>query len=155
EQISIDEAFLDVTAQETPGEVLARHLQQTIRDELGLPCSLGVASNKLVAKIATDVGKAGARTGSAPNALCVVPPGTEAAFLAPLHVRALWGVGPRTAERLATLGIHTIGDLARCQTRDLVQHFGKHGVDLARHAQGRDERPIQLVHEAKSLSKER
>jgi DNA polymerase-4 len=155
EQLSIDEAFLDVTALETPGEVLARQLQQTIRTKLGLPCSLGVASNKLVAKIATDVGKAATRTGSAPNALCVVPPGMEAAFLAPLPVRALWGVGPRTAERLAALGIRTIGDLARTPVTDLIRHFGKHGADLARHAQGLDERPIQVVHAAKSLSKER
>src|SRR5262249_20234187 len=109
EQISIDEAFLDVTTLGTPGEVLARHLQRTIREELALPCSLGVASNKLVAKIATDVGKSASRTGKAPYALCVVPHGTEAAFLAPLPTRALWGIGPRTAERLASLGIHTIG----------------------------------------------
>jgi DNA polymerase-4 len=155
EQLSIDEAFLDVTALETPGEVLARQLQQTIRTKLGLPCSLGVASNHLAAKIATDVGKAAARIGAAPNALCVVPPGTEATFLAPLPTRALWGVGPRTAERLAALGIRTIGDLARHPLPDLIRQFGKHGADLARHAQGLDERPIQVIHEAKSLSKER
>ena len=128
EQLSIDEAFLDVTALETPGEMLARQLQQTIRDELGLPCSLGVATNKLVAKIATDVGKAAAHTGSAPNALCVVPPGTEAAFLAPLPTRTLWGVGPRTVEQLAALGIRTIGDLARHPLPSLIRQFGKHGA---------------------------
>ena len=154
EQISIDEAFLDVTALETPGAALARQLQRTIGEDLGLPCSLGVASNKLVAKIATDVGKAATRTGRAPNALLVVPPGAEAAFLAPLPTGALWGVGPRTAERLAALGIRTIGDLARRPEAELVRRFGKHGASLARHAQGRDERPIQVEHEAKSLSKE-
>ncbi len=155
EQISIDEAFLDVTALETPGATLARQLQQTIRQDLGLPCSLGVATNKLVAKIATDVGKAAARTGKSPNALLVVPPGAEASFLAPLPAGALWGVGPRTAERLAALGIRTIGDLARRPEAELIRSFGKHGAALARHARGIDERPIQVEHEAKSLSKER
>jgi DNA polymerase-4 len=154
EQISIDEAFLDVTALETPGAVLAQQLQRVIREELALPCSLGVASNKLVAKIATDVGKAAAKTGTAPYALCVVPPGTEAAFLAPLPTRALWGIGPRTAERLAAQGIHTIGDLARIPVLDLIRRFGKYGADLAKHARGEDERPIQVSHIAKSLSKE-
>ncbi len=155
EQLSIDEAFLDATTLLTPGEQVARQLQHTIREDLGLSCSLGVATNKLVAKIATDVGKAQARTGLAPSALCVVPPGTEAAFLAPLPTRALWGVGPRTAERLTALGLHTIGDLAHSPEAELVRHFGKHGAALARHAQGVDERPLQMVHEAKSLSKER
>jgi DNA polymerase-4 len=154
EQISIDEAFLDVTALATPGEQIARQLQQTIHRDLGLPCSLGVATNKLVAKIATDVGKAAARTGLAPNALYVVPAGTEAAFLAPLPTRALWGVGPRMAERLAALSIHTIGDLARYPTDALIRRFGKHGAALARHARGIDERALQVIHAAKSLSKE-
>src|SRR5262245_61933816 len=101
EQISIDEAFLDVTALGEPGQTIAARLQATIRDELGLSCSLGVAANKLVAKIATDVGKSLVRSGQMPQAICVVPPGDEAAFLAPLPTTALWGVGPRTAEKLA------------------------------------------------------
>jgi DNA polymerase-4 len=154
EQISIDEAFLDVTALSDTGEHLARQLQQTIQRDLGLPCSLGVAANKLVAKIATDVGKAAARTGLAPSALCVVPAGTEAAFLAPLPTRALWGVGPRTAEQLAGLGIRTVGDLARSPADALIRRFGKHGAALARHARGIDERALQVTHVAKSLSKE-
>lgn len=154
EQISIDEAFLDVTTLSASGEYLARQLQQTIQRDLGLPCSLGVAANKLVAKIATDVGKAEARTGLAPTALCIVPVGTEAAFLAPLPTRALWGVGPRTAEQLAALGIHTIGDLARYPADALIRRFGKHGAALARHARGTDERALEVTHVAKSLSKE-
>lgn len=89
EQISIDEAFLDVTMRREDGELLARRLQAIIRDELHLPCSLGVATNKLVAKIATNVGKAGTNRDMPPNAICVVPPGQEAAFLAPLSVREL------------------------------------------------------------------
>jgi DNA polymerase-4 len=153
EQISIDEAFLDVSDLEPAGADLAAQLQASIRDELGLPCSLGVASNKLVAKIATDVGKSAARGGS-PNAICVAPPGQEATFLAPLPAHALWGVGPKTAERLAGMGIHTIGDIAAWPEDDLVRRFGKHGHDLARHARGVDERAIVTSHAAKSISQE-
>jgi DNA polymerase-4 len=154
EQISIDEAFLDASALSATGAALAARLQATIRDELGLPCSLGVASNKLVAKIATDVGKSAARSGGSPNAICEVPPGEEAAFLAPLPALALWGVGPKTAERLAGLGIHTIGGIAGWPEDDLVRRFGKHGHDLARHARGIDDRPIVTSHAAKSISQE-
>ncbi|HKZ68683.1 MAG TPA: DNA polymerase IV, partial [Anaerolineales bacterium] len=113
EQISIDEAFLDVSDLPQSAEAIARELQRTIRDQLNLPASLGVATNKLVAKIATDVGKAAARTGDYPSAVMVVPPGEEAAFLAPLPAIALWGVGPKTADQLARLGLKTIGDIAR------------------------------------------
>jgi DNA polymerase-4 len=103
EQISIDEAFLEVTALAEPGDVLAARRQATIWDDLALSCSLGVASNKLVAKVATDVGKSLVRSGKMPQAICVVPLGDEAAFLAPLPATALWGVGPKTAEKLAAL----------------------------------------------------
>ena len=154
EQISIDEAFLDASDLGVPGETLAAQLQAAVRDELGLSCSLGVAANKLVAKIATDVGKAAARSGKSPSAICVVPPGGEAAFLAPLPATALWGVGPKTAERLAELGIHTIGDLARWPEDQLARQFGKHGRDLARHARGIDNRAIVTSHVVKSISQE-
>jgi DNA polymerase-4 len=154
EQISIDEAFLDVTG--IPGTPLdvARALQVEINTELGLPCSFGVATNKLVAKIANNIGKASVKTGGYPNALQVVPPGGEAAFLAPLTIDELWGVGPKTAERLQQLGIRTIGDLAKWHERDLVRLFGKHGSDLSRHARGLDDRPVETEHETKSISKE-
>jgi DNA polymerase-4 len=154
EQISIDEAFLDVSALAEPGLAIAQQLQRQIRDELGLPCSLGVATNKLVAKIATDVGKARAGGDGPPNAIQVVPPGQEAVFLDPLPARALWGVGPKTAERLAELGMHTIGDIARWPPDDLIRRFGKHGADLARRAQGIDTRPIETERETKSISRE-
>lgn len=154
EQISIDEAFLDVTLLPADAEQIARRLQADIRDGLGLPCSLGVASNKLVAKIATNIGKAGVAHAGPPNAVLVVPAGQEAAFLAPLPVRELWGVGPRTAEQFARLGIHTIGDLARWPPADLARHFGKHGEELALRARGLDDRPVEPESEAKSVSKE-
>lgn len=104
--------------------------------------------------IANDVGKSSVRSDRPPNALQVVPPGQEATFLAPLPVEALWGVGPKTAERLHGLGLHTIGDLARWPEADLVRRFGQHGHDLARHSKGLDERPVVTEHEAKSISQE-
>lgn len=154
EQISIDEAFLDVSDLPEPAADIARRLQARIRDELGLPSSLGVATNKLVAKIATNVGKAAAPEGVTPNAIRVVPPGAEAAFLAPLPIRMLWGVGPKTAARLIELGIHTIGDIARAPTELFEREFGKHGRDLAQRARGIDNSPVTTAHEAKSISRE-
>lgn len=154
EQISIDEAFLDVSDLRPPAEAIARELQAAIWDELGLPCSLGVATNKLIAKIANTVGKAEKHSASPPMAIKVVPPGEEAAFLAPLSIGELWGIGPKTAASLEALGIHTIGDLARWPEADLVQRFGKSGYDLAQRARGIDERPVVTEYEAKSLSRE-
>lgn len=154
EQISIDEAYLDVTELGGDPEAIARALQATIREELGLPCSLGVATNKLVAKIANNVGKAAARGGGSPNAITVVAAGEEAAFLAPLPCSELWGVGPRTAERLAALGIHTSGQLTTWPEARLIHEFGKHGAELYRKARGRDESPIVTQRERKSVSQE-
>ena len=146
EQISIDEAFLDFTGDQRAGGEIAATLKDTIRREVGLRSTFGVASNKLVAKIATNLGK--------PDGLIVVPPGEEAAFLAPLPLAALWGVGPKTQERLEALGLRTIGQLAEWPEPDLVRRFGAWGEDLARHARGRDDRPLETEREAKSISKE-
>ncbi|MBN8592648.1 MAG: DNA polymerase IV [Anaerolineae bacterium] len=154
EQISIDEAFLDVSLLRDDAERIARGLQAQINRQCGLPASLGVASNKLVAKIANNLGKAGARGDLPPNAIKVIPPGTEAVFLAPLPTRELWGVGPKTAEALARLGIHTIGDIARWPQGDLVRRFGKHGAELAERARGLDDRPVEPESESKSVSNE-
>jgi DNA polymerase-4 len=161
EQISIDEAFLDISeVAEDPG-LVARKLQSRIRAELGLPCSIGIASNKLVAKIATEVGKSLAlrqlkAQGEAkpPNALTVVPSGEEAAFLSSLPADMLWGVGPKTSARLTELGIYTIGDLAKWPESELIRMFGENGRDLARHAKGIDDRPVVTEHETKSISQE-
>jgi DNA polymerase-4 len=154
EQLSIDEAFLDVSDLPEPAEIIARRLQTEINRELGLPCSLGVAANKLVAKIANNIGKASVKTGRPPNTIKVVPPGQEAAFLAPLPAEELWGVGPKTAQKLAQLGLHTIGDIARHPEADLGRRFGKPGADLARRARGLDDRPVETEYEAKSVSQE-
>ncbi len=83
-----------------------------------------------------------------------MPPGEEAAFLAPLPVGELWGVGPKTAAELESLGIHTIGDLAHWPEADLTARFGKHGYDLVRRARGIDDRPVSTDHEVKSISNE-
>lgn len=154
EQVSIDEAFLDITDLPESAEAVARRLQATIRDELGLPCSIGVAANKLLAKTANDVGKTAARSAGPPNAITVVAPGEEAAFLAPLPVDVLWGVGPKTAERLGELGIHRIGQLAAWSGEDLARLFGKLGSELAQRARGIDDRPVVTTHDTKSISQE-
>jgi DNA polymerase-4 len=150
EQISIDEAFLDITGTELrygSPDKLARLLHDRIRDEFGLPCSIGVASNKLVAKIATEQAK--------PNNIRVVPAGEEANFLAPLPVRALWGVGPKTAEILKGLGIETIGQIAQARSDVLAYRLGKTNADeLMRRAQGLDESPVEDERSVKQVSQE-
>jgi DNA polymerase-4 len=154
EQISIDEAFLDLSDLRQPALAIARQLQQQILDDLHLPCSVGVASNKLVAKIATEKGKKSTRSAHYPCALTLVPAGTEAEFLAPLPVSMLWGVGPKTENRLAELGIHTIGELASLGETHLAALFGENGREMARHARGLDDRPVETSHETKSISQE-
>ncbi len=154
EQISIDEAFLDISQCTEAPESLARRLQNEIRDKLGLPCSIGIASNKLVAKIATEVGKKAGRGAGPPFGLTIVPLGEEAAFLAPLPADMLWGVGPKTSARLTELGIHTIGELARWPEGQLVQLFGENGRELWQHAHGVDPRAIVTERETKSISQE-
>jgi len=161
EQISIDEAFLDISDIQDDPERLARGLQTRIRDKLHLPCSIGIASNKLVAKIATEVGKALALKRikaqglvEPPNAVTVVPVGKEAEFLSPLPAEMLWGVGPKTSQRLTELGIRTIGDIAKWPESEMVRLFGENGRDLSRHAKGIDDRPIETERETKSISQE-
>lgn len=154
EPISIDEAFLDVSDLPQTAEEIARSLQKRIEDELGLPSSLGVASNKLVAKIANNIGKGRHSGPTPPRAILVVPPGQEAAFLAPLAVKELWGVGPKTAARLKRLGLRTIGDLAHLNEAVLTAQFGKTGHDLWLRAQGLDDRPVHEEREVKSISQE-
>ncbi len=147
QQISIDEAFLDVSDDPRGGEQTARELQLEIRTRFGLPTSWGVATNKLVAKIATDVGK--------PNGLMVVPAGSEADFLAPLPVAMLWGVGPKSAARLSEFGMRTIGQLAAMPEGQRQELFGDWGTELAARARGEDQRPVSQAHARRSLSAER
>ena len=147
EPISIDEAFLDVSDDPRLGGEIARDLQSQIRVRFSLPSSWGVATSKLVAKIATEVGK--------PEGLVVVPAGEEAAFLAPLPLRYLMGVGPKTHERLEKEGIHRIGDLADMAPSRLEALLGPHGPDLILRAMGIDDRPVVESRRRVSLSSER
>jgi DNA polymerase-4 len=149
EPISIDEAFLDVTASRAlfgDGEALGRRIKSAIRDELQLTISVGVASTKLVAKIASELRK--------PDGLVVVEPGGEAAFLAPLPIARLWGVGPSTATALRDFGVGTIGDLQVLDRSALVRRFGKHGASLVDRAHGIDPDPVDDPDSAKSVGHE-
>ncbi len=154
EVISIDEAFMDVTGIPDPIHDIAEDLQHRVNSELHLPISIGGATNKLVAKIANDWGKSQKKSPHPPNTITIIQPGTEAAFLAPLPVQSLWGVGPKTAERLASLGINTIGALANTPDETLDMLFGRFGPDLKQRAQGIDDRPIETEHDIKSVSNE-
>ncbi len=149
EKVSIDEAFLDVTGCERlwgPAEEIARTIQRRVKEEVGLPSSVGVAANKLLAKMASEEGK--------PGGLVMVPPGQEAAFLAPLLVERLWGVGPATAQRLHALGVETIGELARLPLDLLEKGFGALGRVLYRCARGRDDSLLTPRREPKSIGHE-
>jgi DNA polymerase-4 len=149
EPISIDEAFLDVTGSQAlfgDGESIARQIKGTIRDEQGLTASVGVASTKLVAKVASDLRK--------PDGLVVVPPGEEAAFLAPLPISRLWGVGGPTASALRDYGVATIGDLAALPREVLERRFGKFGSALAERARGVDPDVVHDPVDAKSVGHE-
>jgi DNA polymerase-4 len=155
EQISIDEAFIDITGLPGRPADIGRRLQTSILTDLGLPSSIGIASSKLVAKIATEVGKKSTTGPAYPRALTIVPPGEEAGFLAPLPAEMLWGVGPKTSARLSAVGIRTIGDIAAWPESSLTEMLGEYGRELARHARGQDDRPISTEREAKSMSQER
>jgi len=155
EQISIDEAFIDVSDMPEDSETIARNIQTMVRDELRLPCSLGGATNKLVAKIATNFGKDSANTDGWPSAIFVVPPGKEPEFLAPLPIQAMWGVGPKSAERLERSGIRKLGDLQDWSNEALESMLGSYGHKLKQFALGIDDRPVSPGEgEAKSISSE-
>ncbi|MBN2846931.1 MAG: DNA polymerase IV [Coriobacteriia bacterium] len=148
QQVSIDEAYLDVTP--TPHRpddpvTLARRIQEAV-DVMGLSCSVGVATCKTVAKIASDVDK--------PHGITVVRPGGEAAFLAPMPVRALPGVGVATAENLRTAGIRTLGQLGALDDASATELMGSSGPELARRARGIDGRPVHDPDDVKSVSNE-
>ncbi len=138
ERISIDEAFADVSGTEAlfgPAERVAEQIRQRVRAELGLPISVGIATSKHLAKIASQVAK--------PDGLVLVPPGTELAFLAPLPVGLMWGVGPVTGAELSAAGIATIGDLAQAEPERLRALLGVAAGDkLAALAANRDPRRL-------------
>lgn len=142
EQVSVDEAFLDVSDMPQPIRSIALDLQKRVLMETGLPCSLGCATSRLVAKIANDYGKKQIKSGRSPQKITVIEYGEEEQFLAPLDVQALWGVGPKTAERLRQRGIMTVGMLAALSNADIKAYFGRHGESMRRRAKGLDNTPV-------------
>jgi len=154
QQISVDEAFLDVSDLPQPAGAIAREIQSRVDREVRLPCSLGVATNKLVAKVANDFGKSQVKSGQAPRQITIVPPGGEAAFLAPLDIQALWGIGPKTSQKLQNKGIHTIGQLAALSIAELEAYFGNNALEMHARALGIDPSPVHSEREVKSVSNE-
>ena len=149
EPLSLDEAFLDVTSSLRlfgDGQAIARRIKEEIRDELGLVASVGVAPNKFLAKLASDLDK--------PDGLVVVPTDAIEAFLEPLPVSRLWGVGKVSNRDLAEMGVHTIGDLRRLPEDLLVSRFAKSAAHWARLARGIDDRRVVPDRDAKSISHE-
>jgi DNA polymerase-4 len=149
EALSVDEAFVDLTGTVSlhgPAAQAVGAIKRRIREETGLTASAGLAANKFVAKVASDLEK--------PDGLVVVEPGREAAFLAPLPVGRLWGVGKVTASELAALGVTTIGQLQQLPGSTLAARFGRHGADLHALASGRDDRPVTPVTPPKSMGAE-
>jgi DNA polymerase IV len=160
EPLALDEAFLDVTGSLRlfgSARAIADRVRGAVADELELACSVGGAVNKFVAKLASKRAKPiitdrGVEPG--PGVLLIAP-GAEIEFLHPLAVSMLWGVGPATLERLRRFGVETVGDLARVDQRALVAAVGRaHGVHLHELAWGRDDRPVETEHEAKSIGHE-
>jgi DNA polymerase IV len=150
EPLALDEAFLDVSGvRRLHGSApeIAIALRQRIRDDTGLIASVGAATTKFVAKLASDLAK--------PDGMLVVEAGTELGFIHPLEVRRLWGVGPKTAERLAQLGVRTIGDVAALPEDTLVHSLGDaHGRHLHALAWNRDDRPVEPEQTVKSVGHE-
>ena len=151
EPLSLDEAFLDVTGSRAifgDGAAMASAIKRDVRDELRLTASAGVAPCKFAAKIASDLRK--------PDGLVVVPPepGAVARFLAPLPIERMWGIGPKTAPRMRSLGYATIGDLARADEAALESALGSWGIEVSRLARGDDARTVVPDGLAKSIGAE-
>jgi DNA polymerase-4 len=149
EPLSLDEAFLDLAGTER-AQGSAREIGLRIRDEVksatGLDLSIGIASAKVVAKIASDLEK--------PRGFVEVRPGQEEAFLAPLPLRCMPGLGPSTENQLKPLGLRTIGALAAVSVEELRRRLGQHGVQLWEFAHGIDRRPVVSLDDPKSISRE-
>ncbi|MEO9223632.1 MAG: DNA polymerase IV, partial [Acidimicrobiales bacterium] len=160
EPISLDEAFLDVTGAgrlHGDGAAVAAIIRERVMDEQGLGCSVGVATSKFVAKLASEAAKpkASAQSIDPGPGVVEVAPGGEIAFVRPLPVQALWGVGPATLERLRRLGVHTVADLAGLPVTTLHSTFGRaHGQHLHDLAHARDSRPVNPDQQLKSVSHE-
>lgn len=149
EPLSIDEAFLDITGSTRllgPPEHIAREIKRRIRADTGLTASVGLAPNKFLAKLASDLEK--------PDGLVIVAPDRVQAFLDPLPIGRLWGVGAATLPKLERLGVRTFADLRRFPMEELRERFGDWGAHFGELVRGEDERPVVPDHEAKSISHE-
>lgn len=147
--LSVDEAFLDCTGAERllgNGPTVARHIKQAVHEELRLTASVGVAPNKFLAKLASDMDK--------PDGLTVIAPEDVEAVLTPLPVERLWGVGPASAEKLRRAGLKTVADLRRFGRDRLAARFGELGEHLHQLAHGIDDRPVVPDRQAKSIGQE-
>jgi len=149
EPLSLDEAFLDVAQSEKlfgPAESIGRKIKQAVKKELGLVVSIGIAPNKFIAKIASDIDK--------PDGFVYVAQDQIQAFLDPLPIKRIWGVGKVTEKHLQRLGIYTVKDLRLQPKESLLQRFGEHGAHLWALAHGIDHRPVISDYDAKSISHE-
>ena len=133
ERMSVDEAFVDLSLQKNP-QALVKTILRRIKSETNLPASAGLATSKLVAKIASDFDK--------PEGFTVVEPGTESKFLAPLEIRKIYGIGPKTAASLKALGVKTCSDIVSIDIQKLLPVFGQYSVNLKNKAKGIDNRPV-------------
>jgi nucleotidyltransferase/DNA polymerase involved in DNA repair len=148
-QISIDEAFIDITPTANfhgGAKALAEKLKGRIKNEIGLTASVGIAPNMFIAKVASDLQK--------PDGLTICAAGQEKTFLAPLPVKKLWGVGPKTEAQLQKMGFSTIGQIAQCSQKLLTERLGKWGAHLWELANGIDDRPVEGWGPRKSISQE-
>ncbi len=147
EDVGIDEAFLDMSAIDKPPDEIAQEIKKRIKEETGLTCSIGVASNKLLAKIASDMQK--------PDGLTIIEEKDIEGRIWLLPVRKLWGVGPKTEASLKNIGINTIGELALMPVDRLVETYGQsYGHYLHEASRGIDESPLVTHWEPKSISRE-
>ena len=150
EALSIDEAFLDITGMgqlAASPRAYAQRIKQAIYEETGLVASVGIAPNKFLAKLASDLQK--------PDGLVIIPPDRVREILWPLPIRRLWGVGKKTAEKLQNMGYETVGQIAQAEQSGLQKAFGpKLAAQLAALANGQDDRKVEPMREAKSIGKE-
>ena len=147
EDVGIDEAFLDISSIDRPSEEIAKEIKERIREETGLTCSIGIAPNKLLAKMASDMQK--------PDGLTIIVEDDIRSRIWPLSVRKLWGVGPETEAYLKKMGIQTVGNLASISLDRLIEEFGQsYGRYLYEASRGIDESPLVTHWEPKSISRE-
>ncbi len=151
QKLSLDEAFLDMTGTErlfgTP-EDTARKIKEAVADETQLTCSIGIATNKFLAKLASDLDK--------PDGVTVIPPGEERSYIADLDIRKIWGVGPKAGAKLRRLGYNTIGEIARADLDQLAAGLGRgYAEHIRKLARGEDDRPVVSDAGRKSVGSER